>query len=79
MGWGYLRKFITVVLVLVLLLIPEVTLGKSLAFSGLSSPTIAWGVRINWSENFVSLDLNDANGTPAPSDRASAVMEEALT
>lgn len=57
MGWGYLWKFITVVLVLVLLLIPEVTLGKSLAFSGLSSPTIEWGVRINWSENFVSLDL----------------------
>lgn len=44
MGWGYLWKFITVVLVLVLLLIPEVTLGKSLAFSGLSSPTIEWGV-----------------------------------
>ena len=57
MGWGYLCKFITVVLVLALLLIPEVTLGKSLAFSGLSSPTIEWGVRISWSENFVSLDL----------------------
>lgn len=37
---GYLWKFITIVHVLVLLLIPEAPLGKPLAFSGLSFPTI---------------------------------------
>lgn len=37
---SYPWKFITTSQVLVLLLIPETTLGKPLAFSGLSFPTI---------------------------------------